>query len=176
MRTKTIIAQRFKKVASNDTVYFNIPEYVYFVHRFPYKRLHSKNAIYHYLCQFLQPGTNMLALISKGDVQPVTLPVLMKMTAMKRKTFIDYFYILMGDGIIMLVNSGGLKRYYMNPAFAIAGDHLSQFFLDMWKVSGNRLIGEHMFAKNDELYKDNRNKNQRFGYLRDKKPYTEREK
>jgi hypothetical protein len=173
MKTKQVIEDRLKKVASKDTIYFNIPEYVYMVHKFPYKRLHSKNALYHYLCQFLQRGTNMIALIAGDDVQPATIDVLRKMSGMAIKTFETYFTMLVSDGIIMMVRSGKLNRYYMNPFFAIAGDNLSQFFIDMWKVSGDKVIGEHMFADDNELYHDNRNKDQRFGYLRDRQPYKE---
>jgi len=171
MKTKVVIDAKWKKVASKDAVYFDIPEYVYMVHKFPYKRFHSKNAVYHYCCQFLQRGTNMLALVGKDGVTPATIPVLRKMSGIAIHTFECYFSLLVSDGIIMMVRSGRLTRYYMNPAFAIAGDHLSQSFLDMFKVSGDKIIGEHMFAKNNELYNDNRNKDFRFGGLRDREPY-----
>lgn len=171
MRTKVVIKERWRKVAIKDTVYFDIPDYVHLQHKFPYGRFHSKNALYHYLCQFLQEGTNMIALVANGEVQPATIPVLRKMSGMAKRTFEEYFYLLLSDGIIMAINSGGLKRFYINPAFAIAGDHLGQSFIDLFEVSGDKIIGEHMFAKNNQLYADNRNKDKRFGSLRDREPY-----
>jgi|GEM_PF-3520014 len=171
MRTKKIITDMFDKIAVSETVYFDIPDYVYLVHKFPYKRHHAKNGVYHYACQFLQAGTNMLAVKVGDEFQPATIFAIRKMSGIAINTFDKLFYTLVADGIIMAVNSGRLKRYYMNPAFARAGDHLPKFLIDMFKVSGDKIIGEHMFANDNELYNDNRNKDFRFGSLRNRTPY-----
>lgn len=171
MKTRKVIEDRLKRMATNKMVYYDIPDYVHFNHKFPYKRLHSKNGLYHYLCMFLQRGTNMLALSDKGEPIPATRDVIRIMSGMVIETFDRYLTMLILDGIVMQVKCGGLERFYINPYFAIAGDHLPQFLIDMFNVSGEKIIGEHMFAKDNQLYNDNRNKDQRFGYLRDREPY-----
>ena len=176
MKTKKVITARLKAMKTNPTIYYDVPYYVHYIQKFPYKRLHSKNGLYHYLCMFLQSGTNMLALSSNGENIPATKDVIRKLSGMAIDTFNVYFTTLMSDGIVLCVDCGKLKRYYMNPYFVVAGDHLPEFLIDMFSVSGDKVIGEHMFSKDNQLYQDNRNKDSRFGYLRDRKPYERKGK
>ena len=60
------------------------------------------------------------------------------------------------DGIIMCMRGCHLNRFYMNPAFVIKGNSFSKFLLDMFMISADNMMGEHLFAVPGTRYKMNR--------------------
>jgi len=173
MKTKKVLWNRMQAIGMDNRVYFTFPDHTVIVQKFPYGSSHAKNSMFHFCCQFLEPGTNMLAFFGKDNIAiPADIRTLAAITSMSYQTFRVKFQGLVGDGIILRVSSGNLVRYYMNPNFAIAGDNLPIFLYELFEVSDTVMLGEHLFSKDNQIRKDNRNEGGRFGNLKNIRTYT----
>ena len=173
MKTKNVLFNRMQAVGMDNRVFFEFPLHTFIVQKFPYGKTHHKNSMFHFLCQFLEPNTNMLCFFGIDNIaMPATPRTLSRLSGKSLETFTREFDYLISDGIIMRVYSGKLSRYYINPNFAIAGDNLPIFLYEMFEVSDTKMLGEHLFSKDGELYNNNRNKDGRFGDLKNIRTYT----
>ena len=173
MKTKKVLWNRMQAVGMDNRVFFEFPQHTYIVQKFPYGRTHHKNSMFHFCCQFLEPNTNMLCFFGKDNIaMPAHPKILAPLSGKSRETFTREFEILIADGILLRVYSAKLARYYMNPNFAIAGDNLPIFLYELFEVSDTVMLGEHLFSKDNEIRKDNRNEGGRFGNLKNIRTYT----
>jgi hypothetical protein len=164
METKKLVEKKIEKYAYSDIITYNVPDYVHFIHKFPYRTFRYMNSFYFYICQFIEPNTNKLVIYDgKRVAHTATLDILAVLSNMSFPTFKVNMSILVGDGIIGLFKVGGLTSYYVNPYFAIAGDRFPKMLQSLFQASDGEVFGEHLFAPDGEWYNDNRNLNYRFG-------------
>jgi len=115
----------------------------------------------------LRAGTNLIAFFGKNNVPvPATLKALAPICGKSFTVFRTQFQELVTDGLIMRLSSGRVIRYYMNPNFAVAGDKLPTFLFELFDINSTQMLGEHLFSADNQISRDNRNKDSRFGNLK----------
>ncbi len=158
MDTKKSIEQLFEKISYNDDIPADTDDKLTYVQKIPYgDKEFMYNSLFWFCSQFLQPGTNML-IMTDDEGNPVPMPknVLQTLSHWAKPHFNNMFSKMICDGIIMYVRSSRIEKIYMNPAFVIKGNSFSKFLLDMFMISADKMMGEHLFAVPNTRYKRNR--------------------
>lgn len=158
MDTKKSIERFFGKIGYEDTVPVNTDDKLTYIQKIPYGKSGFRfNTFFWFCSQFLQPGTNMLIIADdEGNPMPMSRKLLYKLSSWKKINFNGLFNRLVVDGIIITMTGYHLQRIYMNPAFVIKGNSFSKFLLDMFMISADKMMGEHLFAVDGTRYKMNR--------------------
>ena len=167
MKTKKYLKSKVSSYCEDDIVYIIKPDYLTYLVKYPYRKQFHYNALYWFLCSLLIPNSNLLGNVWKyeqeGVLEPLKREVLGSMTAMPKHTFSTMLAKLVADGILLRITLGRDNVYYINPYFAIAGDSVPKFLVDFVEYNDGRVLGQYLFPKDNELYKDNRNEGNRFG-------------
>ena len=159
MDTKKAIERLYERIGYDDSISVNTDDKLTYTQNMPYgKKDFRFNAFFWFCSQFLQPGTNMLIIIDdEGNPMPMSKPILLKLSYCKcSSTFNKLYNRLLSDGLISYMKGSHLERIYMNPAFVIKGNSFSKFLLDMFMISADKMMGEHLFAVAGTRYNLNR--------------------
>lgn len=167
MKTKPALRAKLESFRENKLIVIKEPKYVTYLIKYPYKREYSFNALYWFCCTMLIPNTNLIGNITRydadGTVEPMQKSVMCSMTAMPKDSFAVKLSRLITDGIILEVKIGRRISLYMNPYFAVAGTTLPTMLFDFVEMEEGRVLGQKLFPADNDLMKDNRNQNQRYG-------------
>ena len=161
MDTKEYIKERlYKKIGYDDSIAVNTDDKLTYIQKIPYGKSEFRFNTFFWLCsKFLQPSTNMLMIIDEdGYPLPMTRKLLYTLSPWKLSNFNGLFNRLVVDGIIITMTGAHIERLYMNPAFVIKGNSFSKFLLDMFMISADKMMGEHLFAVAGTRYNINRRK------------------
>ena len=166
MKTKNLIKKKMIEIKAAD-VKFKVVEqpYLNFIHRFPYKKRHQFNYLYWFLCQYLIPNENALGFLTDDGFDYISYEALQVMSGIPYDVFKTKFWEMRKDGVIIEIRAGMESRYFINPYFAVAGDTVSGYLLDIVE-HGGLMLGSELFANDDSLQHDNRNKDKRFGNMK----------